>query len=324
MFNTLLPIALLFLTGLESVRAVPPGAYLGCANSQINLGSYATVDGVFSAPDCASRCYNDQGSTYSYYRPAQSIPPPRKRDGLQEDYSLFKREDPGSCYCTETPPAQYFTASEATDGTGTCPTTAYTVFVTTTTYTFTGCYSGLGPNTSPTTLTPVAAADPEGCLRACVSFPGVLMGYGEAGLQCYCTPQDAQFTNPSQCTAGRFFIYTHPAGTSVNSQFAKRQLRERLVMEKNSKRGVCPTPLTACKVNNVLESFECINTNEELESCGGCISGDFNDLNASVGVDCTTLPGVAKGGVTCSAGRCEAFACKIGFTLTNEGTCVAL
>lgn len=43
-------------------------------------------------------------------------------------------------------------------------------------------------------------------------------------------------------------------------------------------------------------SYECIDTQSELESCGGCAS-------SGEGVDCTTLPGVKS--VTCRAGQCE-------------------
>ena len=51
--------------------------------------------------------------------------------------------------------------------------------------------------------------------------------------------------------------------------------------------NVCPTGWTSCPVasgNGVV--YECIATDKDLESCGGC-SGLRND-----GVDCSSLPGV--------------------------------
>ncbi|WWD20988.1 hypothetical protein CI109_105469 [Kwoniella shandongensis] len=41
-------------------------------------------------------------------------------------------------------------------------------------------------------------------------------------------------------------------------------------------------------------------------------------------VCCAALPGVARGGVTCTSGACQAFACKTGYSLASNATCVAI
>ncbi|KAG7561961.1 hypothetical protein FFLO_02601 [Filobasidium floriforme] len=81
----------------------------------------------------------------------------------------------------------------------------------------------------------------------------------------------------------------------------------------------CPGRLQACSVNGTASldhswSYECIDTQSELESCGGCAS-------TGEGVDCTALPGVRA--VTCNAGQCEAYNCATGFKLVDS-VCVAL
>lgn len=54
--------------------------------------------------------------------------------------------------------------------------------------------------------------------------------------------------------------------------------------------------------------FECIDTQNELESCGGCIV-------RGEGEDCTELRRKGALGVGCQAGTCQAFACADGYKL---------
>merc|ERR1712110_339819 len=65
--------------------------------------------------------------------------------------------------------------------------------------------------------------------------------------------------------------------------------------------NVCPSGWTSCPVaagNTVV--YECVATDKDLESCGGC-SGLRND-----GVDCSSLPGVNDVAVV---GKCQAKSC---------------
>ncbi|KAK8843473.1 hypothetical protein IAR55_007130 [Kwoniella newhampshirensis] len=317
MLSTITPIAILLLAGLQQVQAV----YVACVPSATNLGDGFNVENIQNPTACSDACFNTYATTYSYFLPAQQGQGiPRKRQ--------FPETSPPVCFCSDTSPTSQTvqpTASADTDGTGVCSDDTYTVNVVRSSYTFLRCYSGFGANTAPETLNLVGnVAGPEECFRACVGYGSALTAYGEGALFCACGPTDPQYSSPTTCRPGTYFIYYHSVGTTFNSQYAKRQLRERLVREKNSKRGICPTPLTACKVTGITDSFECINTNEELESCGGCVNGDFNGDKVTRGIDCTTLRGVARGGVTCSSGVCQAFACKAGFELSADATCLPL
>ena len=73
----------------------------------------------------------------------------------------------------------------------------------------------------------------------------------------------------------------------------------------NSKRSteqrlsqLCPTDLTACPITSAsgpTSDFECIDTTNELESCGGCAS-------IGEGQDCTAIGGAWN--VGCEQGTC--------------------
>lgn len=54
-----------------------------------------------------------------------------------------------------------------------------------------------------------------------------------------------------------------------------------------------------------------VDTQTELSSCGGCV-------NEGNGTDCESLPGVARGGVTCHQGQCRVMKCLEGWT-TSDG-----
>lgn len=60
--------------------------------------------------------------------------------------------------------------------------------------------------------------------------------------------------------------------------------------------------------------YECVDTTQELENCGGCtVDG--------AGQDCTQIPGVE--GVGCLSGECVVFSCAEGHRLSSAGACVA-
>ncbi|GAA5879865.1 hypothetical protein JCM8547_006220 [Rhodosporidiobolus lusitaniae] len=56
--------------------------------------------------------------------------------------------------------------------------------------------------------------------------------------------------------------------------------------------------------------YECVNTMEALESCGGCAS-------TSEGQDCTKIRG--SSGVGCSEGKCVIFSCQPGWRVSMDG-----
>ncbi|WVQ98931.1 hypothetical protein IAU59_006063 [Kwoniella sp. CBS 9459] len=142
----------------------------------------------------------------------------------------------------------------------------------------------------------------------------------DSNWQCAC---GSSIGSPSYtaCGLNNYLVYYHDPIAQA-SQLTRRKLRERL-SESSRQAADCPAGLTACVVAGYSDSFECIDTNAEIESCGGCINGLFGMGNFTSGTDCTAIPGIAFGAVTCTAGRCESFACQDGFSLV-DGECVAV
>nr|XP_018258954.1 uncharacterized protein I303_08495 [Kwoniella dejecticola CBS 10117]OBR81112.1 hypothetical protein I303_08495 [Kwoniella dejecticola CBS 10117] len=167
---------------------------------------------------------------------------------------------------------------------------------------------------------------PEECLATCKQYPVAAIQPDTIKNQynCFCGSDTSfTYTSTGACQEYQYFTYQHTANTAVSSQFAKRQLKERMLRLQGDKHALCPGGLTACKVSGAEDSFECIDTSSELESCGGCAHGAFNANQTSFGFDCTRLEGVAAGAVTCSRGKCESYKCLPEFRLAANGTCIA-
>ncbi|GAA6042644.1 hypothetical protein JCM8097_008264 [Rhodosporidiobolus ruineniae] len=78
------------------------------------------------------------------------------------------------------------------------------------------------------------------------------------------------------------------------------------------KRGLdCPAQQAACAVGSSYGAFECIDTQTNLEQCGGCVTDGS-------GQDCTAIFGAE--GVECSAGRCLVLSCVPGLTVNAQAT----
>jgi len=93
-----------------------------------------------------------------------------------------------------------------------------------------------------------------------------------------------------------------------NLELLTAKIRETPWQELDS-RLLCPTGATACPIFPRMGSWECIDTEIELESCGGCAS-------RSEGEDCTRIKGAQ--GVTCSSGQCLVFSCQPGYELRKD------
>ncbi|WWD01603.1 hypothetical protein V866_008548 [Kwoniella sp. B9012] len=181
-------------------------------------------------------------------------------------------------------------------------------------WSFSGClYLPGTPSTQVTSLVQ--------CLNLCNGYPIAFTVYVDNHIFCSCTltipnPDDLQ----TVCGLGDWFVYSE---TVLPSGFvAKKRLA------KDGDQGLCPKGLTACRADLALSSsfdYECINTDEELESCGGCLFGQLHVEDGrsifGIGLDCTQLPGVRSNGVTCLQGECSIFACDDEYSL-HAGICV--
>ncbi|KDQ63744.1 hypothetical protein JAAARDRAFT_189284 [Jaapia argillacea MUCL 33604] len=87
--------------------------------------------------------------------------------------------------------------------------------------------------------------------------------------------------------------------------------------------GLCPTGLEACPISGLTSrsgdgsfDYECLDTTQELESCGGCVS-------LGKGQDCTAITGAWN--VGCEQGSCVVYTCAAGYKRSANGqSCVAL
>lgn len=128
------------------------------------------------------------------------------------------------------------------------------------------------------------------------------------------------------CGPNTAYNYNLERLTTV-SWAVKRDEAKKDVLAQRKSLGLCPYPLDACVITPGSDGYECIDTQRELESCGGCRFGAISpanatDVAASVrGTDCTALPGVLRGAVSCVDGQCRVYACRSGWNLIN-GACV--
>ncbi|GAA5977086.1 hypothetical protein JCM10908_004851 [Rhodotorula pacifica] len=172
---------------------------------------------------------------------------------------------------------------------------------------------------------PAANAAPFGSFSlaagaACTSDP--FCGYASDGAKLYCAKQTHTCQQHVTTVGGRC-DYDRLGACGVTTDGSRTQLYPSTsngactcVLQANvivapsarararSRRAVsvCPDAQTACSVG-LSAGYECIDTESNLEQCGGCINDG--------GVDCTALVGVAA--VGCVAGRCEVWACEDGF-----------
>ncbi|KAI5478701.1 esterase-like activity of phytase-domain-containing protein [Pseudohyphozyma bogoriensis] len=95
--------------------------------------------------------------------------------------------------------------------------------------------------------------------------------------------------NPTQVWVYRA---TLPGFQFADYLLAKSLNPSGLARARRTRRAACPSYLTECATSSA--SFECIDTNSNIESCGGCPGAG--------GVDCTAVPGVHS--VECVEGVC--------------------
>ncbi|KIK68321.1 hypothetical protein GYMLUDRAFT_68188 [Collybiopsis luxurians FD-317 M1] len=93
--------------------------------------------------------------------------------------------------------------------------------------------------------------------------------------------------------------------------------RDRLYWGKHMQR-TCRPGWTACGIPGGRKNdWECVDTQNDLESCGGCPFITSSLTSDIAGVDCTTLPGVAN--VACVRGACSVNKCMPGFKISRSG-----
>ncbi|GAA6008975.1 hypothetical protein JCM10207_004051 [Rhodosporidiobolus poonsookiae] len=124
--------------------------------------------------------------------------------------------------------------------------------------------------------------------------PGpVVVGEGESCKASYVKCKHGLICKPTH--KGKVCVDPHPKP----SQRAKRS-------ESSAERRdmLCPGSQIACPLVGGRLGYECVDTETNIEQCGGCaVDGGF---------DCSSLPGVDA--VSCNRGMCHVLGCSKGYT----------
>nr|XP_019002406.1 uncharacterized protein I203_04887 [Kwoniella mangroviensis CBS 8507]OCF65867.1 hypothetical protein I203_04887 [Kwoniella mangroviensis CBS 8507] len=177
-------------------------------------------------------------------------------------------------------------------------------------WSFDRCYPGPGhqggTDTSP-------FSDVDFCFLKCSNTPYATMFFDGPATEGFCTCYDNtdQWSGetPSNCSFGNLYVYTI---YSSPSGFVKRQN----MIGENQRKTFCPAGLTACNLPQLgQEGYECVDTDMDPESCGGCIHGEYETHPHSAGADCTALLGKSITGVICDKGKWVASTCETGYRL---------
>ncbi|WVW85012.1 hypothetical protein I302_107048 [Kwoniella bestiolae CBS 10118] len=233
-------------------------------------------------------------------------------------YSYWSSND--SCFCSDVFPS----ADDFETGTsGTCTNTELSVVGTS--FDSVGCYTFQDLTGQPViTSEQTSVAGSQDCLTYCKNDLKAVFGTDASsptGYSCICG-SDFPGNSNDVCGSSGVFIFNHPAPAAA-SGYAKRQAREAEAKKKRDvEANACPWGLTACAIPGLenIDAFECIDTLNDLESCGGCMYGSYKNLTSAVGENCMG-PGVKLGSASCQAGKCVAHQCKDDFELV-AGECV--
>ncbi|WVQ86968.1 hypothetical protein IAS59_000688 [Cryptococcus gattii] len=319
MFSSII-VTLLFGTLLSLPAICADTPWLGCVLTTAANGAASISSRQSDSATCVSSC-GDSNYLYAFYV-----------DGIVVG---------NNCYCVSE--ANYISAVNYVAPSGSSTDCIAIVqaasYATSSTFSYNNCYAPTGlVSALINTVTGVlgtTVSSPRACFELCAStsaayYTPYLLGGNTLSPRygCSCGDETTVSGSPSYCGLGSFYAYSHPAAAAASGLSRRKHANERIQAQRRSemireRQWDCPTGMNACNVNGVVNSWECVDSTSDIESCGGCTYGDYNpsrNSSESTGVDCTALPGVLRGSVTCSNGQCEAFACKRGWTLRN-GQC---
>jgi len=144
------------------------------------------------------------------------------------------------------------------------------------------------------------------------------------GWKCACVDEASTAETAIECTASSYFIFKRatesatPPGASppTASAAARKRRRAAETAKKEADKKLCGPGQRACKLKDS-DNWACADISHDLEACGGCPYGDFEDNGNKSGIDCTALPNIAmrngKTWVGCEAGTCKIHKCANGF-----------
>ncbi|RSH83362.1 uncharacterized protein EHS24_007041 [Apiotrichum porosum] len=223
----------------------------------------------------------------------------------------------GACICLAADPGVAWTPYQAPPAAvipsnpSKCPTGTYTVQYIDANYKIKSCYDNI-TFSDVTSQTPVDGI--SDCFDVCTN----------SGAQYIALNIFSPLSKPQPfciCGAGSadqvITLGKQTACGQSSYNFARRQLGIKGRRLKTRTVDLCPTGMQACAIAGS-DGYECIDPMDELESCGGCVDGYYPNSNAKSGIDCTTIQGVAPGGVSCNGGQCIVSRCLASHQLVSE------
>jgi hypothetical protein len=132
-------------------------------------------------------------------------------------------------------------------------------------------------------------SDHGACLRQCVNWFGASVRPDGDAYTCQCDDGAGGYPQgePVDCSTSSILRFPHGAGDYTDaappgqSIWAKRSLREQIRLDAQREAGkLCPNTARACLTSPGAVAYECIETDDELESCGGCLYGEFGQASS--------------------------------------------
>nr|XP_018264663.1 uncharacterized protein I303_02836 [Kwoniella dejecticola CBS 10117]OBR86821.1 hypothetical protein I303_02836 [Kwoniella dejecticola CBS 10117] len=195
------------------------------------------------------------------------------------------------CYCDNSlPPLQPYQIVEGADGLGNCNDNTGGVYDISTDYQFEYCSSTVDDEG---TVGQSNQGSMEDCFAQCDTYTWAYVmpvSDSEGGpetFMCECGSGDVGGA-VVDCASNVFFAYDHTAASSPSIVERRRKRRAnaprhiKMRGRPNDQSHGCPAGLTACNLENRDgTSYECIDTDSELESCGGCMYGIYGLLSTN-------------------------------------------
>ncbi|RSH85013.1 uncharacterized protein EHS24_006598 [Apiotrichum porosum] len=232
--------------------AAMSAVWSGCAvNALIGLPlGFWTYGTGYSQASCNTKCYTE-GYAFSYFG--------RSTIGIA-----------GMCSCAAVSTAQPVLRNSAPSQ---CTGAQLTVTALSTSFQFGGCASTVSRQDSGPSATFV---DFSACWSFCANYiyaiidPDAIVFY-----RCYCANTPPIIVSSNIC-GSNYFMYSHSAaqaasGIARRSRRDEAEARQRLLAAHKD----CPVGYDACLLSDDPndDSYECLKTHSELESCGGCKYG---------------------------------------------------
>ncbi|EJT46653.1 hypothetical protein A1Q2_01296 [Trichosporon asahii var. asahii CBS 8904] len=268
-------------------------AFIGCYNDCSTWGThFGKKFQALNGDECADLCMQSKGKGFSYFRG-------------------------GQCRCSISSPQAYIFINIKKDGyahglPNQCPGAYWDVRMLRTKYQFKGCAQGLSTRNAQFSSVRDKLIFKEWFIcdvfrRGCSGSQYMVTHPSNIGIcsSWNCFSEPTQASGIGGCDQNTFYIYTTGTGGPAPSGLRKRETIDPAVAYEESAATCNQLGWENCYISAEDQThFECTDTQNEAQRCGGCLHGSFRPQgNATVGVDCTATLGP---NAQCIGGKCFA------------------